>query len=70
MSEFRRNPYARAMLATTMARFRSDRTEQEALFTEAVDLLRWVPYKGVFRDLWIDDFKEENVGVASLRPFI
>lgn len=43
VSEFRRNPYARAILVTTMARFRTDRREQAALFKEAVDLLRSVP---------------------------
>lgn len=43
VSEFRRNPYARAILVTTMARFRTDRAEQEALLKEAVDLLRSVP---------------------------
>eukprot|EP00903_Cladosiphon_okamuranus_P012352 g11581.t1 len=39
-SEFRRNPYGRAMLLMTMARLRSDKGEQERLLTEAAALLR------------------------------
>jgi len=39
-SEFRRNPYGRAMLLATMARLRADRAEQEELLEEATALLR------------------------------
>lgn len=42
MSEVRRNPYARAMLLATMARFRNDRGEQDRLLTEAFGFLRRV----------------------------
>lgn len=40
VQEFRKNPYARSVLLVTMARLRSDRTEQEALLMEAMSLLR------------------------------
>lgn len=43
-SEFRRNPYARAVLLVSMARFRTDRRGQEALLTEAASFLRHVLY--------------------------
>lgn len=39
-SEFRRNPYGRALLLATMARFRTNRREQEQLLAEAAALLR------------------------------
>lgn len=39
-SEFRRNPYARALLLSTMARFRTARVEQKALMAQAMGLLR------------------------------
>lgn len=39
-SEFRRNPYGRALLLATMARFRTNRREQEQLLTAAAALLR------------------------------
>lgn len=39
-SEFRRNPYGKAMLLATMARFRTNREEQEGLIAEAAALLR------------------------------
>lgn len=40
MSEFRRNPYARAALLAIMARLKTDPREQEALLAEAAGLLR------------------------------
>lgn len=40
-AEFRRNPYARAVLMVTMARFRTDKREQEGLLAEAVALLTY-----------------------------
>ncbi|CAM9247576.1 unnamed protein product, partial [Ectocarpus fasciculatus] len=39
-SEFRRNPYCRALLLATMARLKTNRREREGLISEASDLLR------------------------------
>lgn len=49
ISEFRRNPYARAVLLVTMARFRHKTGDQEALLLEASALLRYKRVLGGFR---------------------
>lgn len=49
ISEFRRNPYARAILLVTMARFRHKTGDQEALLLEALALLRYELVIGGYR---------------------
>ncbi|CAN0183838.1 unnamed protein product, partial [Pylaiella littoralis] len=65
-SEFRRNPYGKAMLLATMARFRTNREEQEGLIAEAAALQASSTEKKLLGMLTPPREAEEDNGTPTL----